>query len=716
MSAIPFAEASERIKSGLDIVEVVQRHMVLKKSGRNYMGKCPFHNDKSPSMNVNREKGIFKCFACGVGGDAFTFLMKLENRSFGELIRDLAEERGIEIQRDDRFGGTADAEQFIQRKAVKERLQQLIQASGQWFRQQLALADAASPVQQALSDRYPEEIDRELILERFHLGFAPSGWDNLSTQMKRQFDFVQANPNLLMDAGLASVRESGQGHYDRFRNRLIIPIHDEQNRLIAFGARVLSADDNPKYLNSPETALYKKNQVLYGLGQAKESIRQTRCAVVMEGYFDVISAHLAGITEAVGSCGTALTEQHLKLLTRFGAEKIILAFDSDEAGLKASLSAIELMTPYLENIGHGPELSVQVLTVPSGKDPDGYIREHGGQAFRELMGQAQAHWRFRCELAIRGSEPSKSEASKQNDISDAEARLQAVSRLTPVLSAIARPTVREEAIHSYAARLGVSHEALALEVKRFEQSHTPRSGASTRSFSGEFQKKAILETHLTSNSVTQSISPPLSLSQASSRSSASQPQPGVNTQQLIPTPWRLHQYSAEKALLHLLLAIPEKLPFMLALLKKIDANTLFIDEQHRYILDGFLGNAPEDNTQKNEKEGTDSFPQDIDTMLTTLNAQTADRPDLLNTFTDLLLSADAYAESLDLQALQGEALDARLQSLVQEQIGKLHNCQRGMRLLALRGEAAENEESDIIQTYAFHDQYNKIKLPHLGAG
>jgi DNA primase len=660
MVAISFTEASERIKSSLDIVEVVQRHVILKKTGRSFTGKCPFHNDKSPSMNVNREKGIFKCFACGVGGDAFTFLMKIENRSFGELIRELADEQGIDIQREGRFDQGHDADEFARRKEARERLQKLMQLSAQFYQKNLSTLASSDPAKAALLKRYSDELDYEDVTEKFELGFAPAGWENLSSHLKQTCDFAQANPNLLMDAGLVSERDNGQGHYDRFRNRLIIPIHDDQNRIIAFGARSLSDEDKPKYLNSPETALYKKNQILYGLNQAKESIRQSRTAVVMEGYFDVISAHLAGITEAVGSCGTALTEQHLKLLSRFGVERIVLAFDSDAAGLKAALSAIELMTPYLDNpLGKGADLKLQVLTVPSGKDPDDYIREHGALAFRELMENAQSHWRFRCEMSIQGF-----------NLNDAEARLEAVSRLTPEICAISRPTVREDMIQRYSERLGVSTEALLLEVRRFEKESQKHVSL--------LPKRAILETVPPLNSVTQSI-------------------PLNTPHNPLPAAWKQHQEVTEKTLLKLLLVSPDHFEQVRTWLVQAEVRDFFLNPYHQQILTTLLDDAEIANNPTS--------------MLSIFNHQASESPELLYTFTELLFSAETFSDSLELAALTPAVLPERLQTLVDEQIVKLNNCNRQLQLFNLKAEALHNPDSEIMHTYAFHDQYNKSRLP-----
>jgi DNA primase len=452
-----FTDAANVVKASLDILDVVSRHVVLKKAGRNHLGLCPFHPEKTPSFNVNREKNLFKCFGCGESGDALTY---------GEVIRELAQDQGIQI-----LSERQNPEEAAKQQDSRQSILSLNQTSQTWFQQQLA-SSAGEAVRQYLTRR---NIDDALI-QSFGLGFAPPGWENLTGYLMHQSDAVRANPSLLDEAGLANKRPEGGTYYDRFRNRLIIPIHDEKGQVVAFGGRALSDEDKPKYLNSPETTVYVKSRVLYGMHQAKEAIRQSKYAVVMEGYFDVISAHWAGIPQAVGSCGTALTDSHLKLLTRFGAETVYLAFDSDEAGLKAAMSAIELIEPYLSSSG----LSLKIVVVPNGKDPDEFVRQAGArahEAFTQLLSEAQSFLDFKFHYALRGL-----------SLHNQEDRLTAVTRITPLLARIGQPVLRSEMLKRYADRLGVSEEALALEVKRYERSFSPVK-KEFPSFPNNFSKK-----------------------------------------------------------------------------------------------------------------------------------------------------------------------------------------------------------------------------------
>jgi DNA primase len=687
VSVVSFSEACDRIKSGLDIVEVIRRHVILKKSGRSYTGKCPFHNDKSPSMNVSQEKGIFKCFACGVGGDALTFLMKLENRSFGEVIRDLAQEQGIDIAHEGR-NPVAEAAHAAQ-KDTKQKILELNEATGTWFQEQLATLGAPY-----FSNRYPELETRQALAERFRLGLAPEGWDHLATFLKANFDFVQANPTLLEDAGLAGRRDHGQGHYDRFRNRLVIPIQDEQGRVVAFGARALSDEDKPKYLNSPETVVYKKNQVLYGLYQAKESIRQTRTAVVMEGYFDVISAHMAGITEAVGSCGTAMTDNHLKLLTRFGAERVLLAFDSDEAGLKAALSATQLIEPYLK----GAALSVHVLLIPDGKDPDDFIRRQGGEAFRAVMAQAKPYLAFQCDMAIRNL-----------DTRDPEGRIEAASRITPVLAGIERPTTREEYLHMYAELIGLSQEALALEVRRYEQAHSPQPARTWGNSQNTGRKRAIsggAPTSLKSNSLSGPDTVP-GFPARQSLQNTNRQNPALQSN--LPP----RQEAAEKNLLRLMLYNMDSFSLMTRILDTT-TRSLFSDPIHLEILDGLLAIAGETpTTTETALDAETAMMSPMGTLIEKMNHLYSDKSTVMNSLIELAMSADTFADSLSLGELTGTALNDRLTALTTQHIEQLTHCQRRNALQALKTNAARNGEDTVALTYSFREQLAEIALQPL---
>lgn len=471
-----FPEAADKVKTNLDIIDVIQRHVILKKSGRNYTGLCPFHNDKNPSMNVSREKNLFKCFSCGVGGDALSFLMRLENKTYGDIIRELAQEQGITIISDGQDAQQA-AARAEESKSERQAILTLNARSQQWFQNQLMTHPEASPVREYLAGR---NINEEAIF-RFGLGFAPSGWENLVPHLKNTEALVKDNLDILLTAGLASQKQEGGGYYDRFRHRLIVPINDEKGQVVAFGGRALSPEEKAKYLNSPETAVYHKSRVLYGFDLAKDTIRQSKTAIVMEGYFDVISSHLAGITQTVGSCGTALTEQQIKLLTRFGAETLYLAFDSDEAGRKAALSAIQLIEPYL---AYHKGLNVKILVLPENspyKDPDEYIRAEGGQAFSALLDQAKPFLEFKFDYALRGL-----------NLKTPQGRVDAAQRLTPMLSAITQPILRMEMLARYSEAIGVSQEALTLEVRQHEQRFSQSSRKHLQQFApgyGDTQRK-----------------------------------------------------------------------------------------------------------------------------------------------------------------------------------------------------------------------------------
>ncbi len=663
MSRLPFAEAAERVKSGLDIIDIIQRHVILKKMGRNYAGKCPFHNDKSPSMNVSREKGIFKCFACGVGGDSLTFLMKIENKTYGEVIRDLAQEQGIEVA----YEGQSAEIASVQRDA-RQKILDLNYSAAKWFEEKLR-EPSAQGVMNYLSGRYQGADDCQKAIQQFQLGYAPAGWENLTPHLKEKFDFVQANPDLLVTAGLASNREHGQGHYDRFRNRLIIPILDDRGQVVAFGGRALSDEDKPKYLNSPETTVYKKSQVLYGFHQAKDAIRQNKAAVVMEGYFDVISAHLGGITEAVGSCGTAMTDSHLKLLTRFGAETVYLAFDSDEAGLKAALSAISLIEPYMDS----SELQLKVLIVPDGKDPDEFIRHHGGDAFRALMANARHFLNFKFDMALRGI-----------PVHTPEGRIQAANRITPLLASIQRPATRSEYIKLYSEKIAISEEALLLEVKRYEQSRNPNPPRVWGGSQHSGKKKAISKQGSTSLKRNE---PVLTENMTELRSQLTS-----------------RQVAAEKNLLKLSLYNTESFYLMLSVLEAQAASSQaflsFDDPIHQEILEGLRGLAKEPSAAKTDPSGN-GF---LGTLIEKMNHLYFDKPDVLHTFAELALTAESFCDSLGLGEIKGTVFQEKVSLLAKQQLSLLARGRMLQQLQQLKTNASQNEGEQVELTYQFQDR------------
>ncbi len=603
MSALPFLQAADVVKSSLDIIDIIQRHVVLKRTGRNYTGLCPFHPDKNPSMSVSRDKGVFKCFSCGVGGDALTFLMKLENKSYGELIRELAEEQGIEILPDH---GTV--EQAAEKRDLKQKILEMNQAAMAWFAQQLQ-TEAGASTQAYLAQRGMSQP----IIERFQLGYAPEGWQHLVDALTHQFDFVREQPDLLVSAGLANNRLEGHGYYDRFRNRLIVPIFDDRGQVVGFGGRALSEDDKPKYLNSPETPVYVKNRILYGLYQAKETIRQTKTSVVMEGYFDVISAHMGGITQAVGSCGTALTENHLKLLSRMGAEIIYLAFDADDAGTKAALSAINLIEPYMET----SDLTVKILTIPTGKDPDDFIRHEGGEAFKALMASARPYLGFKLDTAITGL-----------DTTTPEGRITATNHLTPMLAKISQPIIRAEYVKLYAEKIRVSEDALRQEIFRYEQAQNPRKQPYSTGFKQFPKKGAISRIPSTSLKRNQRI-----------------PVPSDNFSELR-KPLKPGLVKLEQLLLRWLLFNTETCHIMLPLMKNLNLS----HPLHQQILTAVCTGTTEH--------------EDVETIIQQANTRFMGQPELQNTLAELVLTAEQLSFEFDLEDMGHENLCETLRKLI----------------------------------------------------
>lgn len=351
---------AEEIKSRLDIIEVISEYVDLKKAGSTYKALCPFHAEKTPSFTVSPSKQIFHCFGCGAGGDMFAFVMKYDSVSFTEAVSVLAKKAGIELKG---FGSRKTG-------SANETLYRLHADATEFFISQLE----STP--DALAYFSKRGIDRDAIKE-FRLGYAPQKRDAL-------FRFLRGRgyqESVMESAGVVKFSE-GKKPYDMFRDRIIFPIADAQGRVIAFGARILgkAAGDMPKYINSPETPIFKKGSTLYGLDVAREHIRKKGYAIISEGYTDVISFHRYGFRNAVAPLGTALTEGHLRQLRAY-AKKVLLVFDGDEAGLKAARRAFPLM--------YESGLRAKVLLLPEGHDPDTYLREKGPRELQRLYPQSR---------------------------------------------------------------------------------------------------------------------------------------------------------------------------------------------------------------------------------------------------------------------------------------------------------------------------------------
>jgi DNA primase len=340
----------EEIRERADVVQVVGRYVNLKRSGSRYWGLCPFHSEKTPSFQVHPDKQIYHCFGCGEGGDVFSFRMRHDGTDFLDTVRALAQEFGIEIPRTsgDRQERTAP-------------LYELNDLALSWFRRNLR-GPAGAPARRYLEQR---NVPADLI-DRFQLGFAPAGWDGLLGELRQKRESLER----ATEAGLIAARQTGDGHYDRFRSRLVFPITEPTGRVVGFGGRAL-ADETPKYLNSPESPIYRKGRALFGLALAVDAIRQKGRAIVVEGYFDLIALHRAGLQEGVAPCGTAITPDHARRLRRYTRE-VVLLFDGDEAGQRAA----ERSLPVLTAVG----LRVRAAFLAPGDDPDTLLEREGAGA------------------------------------------------------------------------------------------------------------------------------------------------------------------------------------------------------------------------------------------------------------------------------------------------------------------------------------------------
>ncbi len=364
----------DEVRQRADIVDIISEQVVLKKQGKDFVGLCPFHDDKSPSFSVSPTKQFYYCFSCGAGGNAFKFLMELGKRSFADVVLDLARRYQVPVTTMEPA-----QQQELQRKlTLREQLYEIVAVAAKFYEHALFQPDG----QQALTYLRQERQLSEQTIKHFQLGYAPEGWQTLYGYLVEQKRYPV---NLVEQAGLIVPRQGGSGYYDRFRCRLMVPIHDAQNRLIGFGGRALSADAKPKYLNSPETELFDKGRTLFGLDKAKAAIAQQDRAIVVEGYFDVIALHAAGITYAVAALGTALNAGQVKQLLRYTESKqIIFNFDADAAGVKAAERAIGEVA----EMAYRGDVQLRILNIPDGKDPDDYLRAHTSAEYQALADTA----------------------------------------------------------------------------------------------------------------------------------------------------------------------------------------------------------------------------------------------------------------------------------------------------------------------------------------
>ena len=364
----------DAIKEKADIYEVVSEHVVLRKQGKDFVGLCPFHDDKrKPSFSVSPSKQFYYCFSCGAGGNAIKFLMEIGKRQFGDVVLDLAKKYQVPIKTLD----AADQQEYQRQVSTRDQLYEILALTAKFYEHALRQPAGKPALEYVTGQRqFNDEV-----LQIFQVGYAPGGWATLYSYLVEQKNYPVT---LVEKAGLIVPRKEATGYYDRFRDRLMIPILDLQGRVIAFGGRALG-DEQPKYLNSPETELFDKGKTLYGLDKAKTAISRQDRAVVVEGYFDVIALHAAGINVAVASLGTALSSYQVKMLSKYTESKrVIFNFDADRAGVQATERAIGEVS----NLAYQGEVQLRILNIPDGKDPDEFLKNNSANTYEQLLEDA----------------------------------------------------------------------------------------------------------------------------------------------------------------------------------------------------------------------------------------------------------------------------------------------------------------------------------------
>ena len=447
----------EEVLSRTDIVQVIGRYVKLQHKGSNWMACCPFHKEKTPSFSVNPQLGIYKCFGCGAGGDALSFIMNTKGIEFIDLIKDLAAKFGLEMP-----------ETFKRNEASKGLKEEMMAASQKAaeFYNDLLLNKQSKEADEALEYLTSRSISRDII-KKFSLGIAPRAYSTLYELLKKDF-----SNDVLEKAGLILEGKSG-GYIDRFRNRVIIPIQNETGEYVAFGARALEKEQSPKYLNSSDSLIYNKSKLLYGLYTAKDAIKSEDGVILMEGYFDVISAQAHGIENAVASCGTALTPEHVKLLSRYTkSRRIYLSFDTDSAGQKATDRGAEIIREAFEGLGNIKQFDesylsasddkysceIRVIAPPEGKDPDEFIRTVGAETFKDIVKHAPLLIDYQINSFLKEKHKYKTPQEKTRYI----------KLFIPVLMEINNEIIRSEYVKMVADAIGINENALETEIRKLK--------------------------------------------------------------------------------------------------------------------------------------------------------------------------------------------------------------------------------------------------------
>jgi DNA primase len=443
----------DQVQDRSDIVEIMSQYIPLKRVGRNYKCNCPFHGEKTPSFVVSPDKQIFHCFGCGIGGNVISFLTKYEKMEFRDAVRMLAERAGIEIP---------DDEEFKKKRDDTEPLYEAHTAASNFYIRNLQKAKADSKVREYIRKR---GLSDEALLE-FKVGYSPDEWDAFLKSQRTNY-----GEETLTRAGLL-VPKQGGGAYDRFRNRLMFPVLDLRGRVIAFGARVLD-DTLPKYINSPETPIYHKGRVLYGLIHALDAIRETDSVIVVEGYMDVIACWQAGVKNSVATSGTAMTTDQIKLIKRFTSNVTVL-YDSDQAGQIATLRGLDLLVE--------ESCQIFVATMPKGHDPDSFVKEFGAARFKEkVLDQKQSLFEYKLNVL-----------RQKYDASNVDGKVAIASEMLSTLSRIPNEILKASLVKELAVELRVSLDALQMELAKI--SKTTRRESVGEDLRRAFQSRTIRTT------------------------------------------------------------------------------------------------------------------------------------------------------------------------------------------------------------------------------
>ncbi|MGM0498690.1 MAG: DNA primase [Bacillota bacterium] len=438
-------EFIDELKENVDIVDLVSDYLELKKTGNRYKGLCPFHSEKTPSFFVNPDNNFYHCFGCGAGGDSINFVMEIENLTFIESIKMLAERSGMELP----------DMSNQQRQVYKEReeLFSLNKLAARFYNYLLTDTNMGKEALEYLNDRGFDEND----IKKFNLGYAADEWQLLLNFLKKK-DF---SIHLIEKAGLIS-EGNNNSHYDKFRNRVMFPIFNNRGEVIAFGGRILNGEDGygPKYLNSPETPLFSKKKNLYGLHLAKDHIRKENSCIIMEGYTDVIQAHKKGFKNSIASLGTAFTEEQAKLIRRY-AENAYIAYDADTAGNKATLRGLDI----LNDTG----INVKVIELEEGSDPDQLLKNEGSEAFNELIEKAVSLIDFKINMIV-----------KDKNLSEPGIRKKVLRSMVELLSEVEDNLEREIYIERAAEKTNFKADVLAEEVEKEFKKNKRRNYTSNR--------------------------------------------------------------------------------------------------------------------------------------------------------------------------------------------------------------------------------------------